>query len=248
MKKMTPMKQLKKEIDQLKSVSFLNFLSLNGRPRQRIALGSEDWRTIISSNAISFDYIGIFGISGDMFKTDKGHLRYAQSLGICINYKKEETIRASVVMSKDSGMEYSKEYTVSEFKTILKDFVSKIDVIKNKETFLKAYIDAFGIILSETLSKSEINNIKDEKIKSIKELNEQIRRSYLAQGDARNSIRNSETEIEKMAHVNRLKGLCSLVEVNYSKISKIIKLDTKDMPSLARDYFVSELKKLRIMY
>lgn len=247
MKVPTPMSVMKAELDKLREFSLLNFFALNGRPKKTIYVGSEDWGLEkLVAGAITFDYMAIFGLCGHVTRTQKGHARYAQSMAVCINYKTEQTVRASVVLSTEGNIEYSKAYTVPEFRSILKEFVEENKACIDRDVLLKNYIKAFSIITSASLNKAELNKIKEHYVKKATDLQSTRNRAERAQHDARKGISNAQTETEKAIHVQRLKDLAVVIETAIMDILYIVKQESKDMPAIARHHFFEELKKARI--
>lgn len=198
------------------------------------------------AGAITFDYMAIFGLGGYITRTEKGHPRYAQSMAVCINYKTEQTVRASVVLSTEGNIEYSKAYTVPEFRPILKQFVEENKACIDRDVLLNNYIKAFGIITSASLNKAELNKIKEHYVKKATALQSGRNRAERARHDARKAIANAQTETEKAIHIQRLKDLSVVVETSIMEILHIVKQESKDMPAIARHHFFEELQKARI--
>lgn len=249
MKNQTPMNMLKKELDQLKSSPLLSFFALNGRPRKVQFLGCEDWGfEMLVAGGITFDYIGVFGLIGDVFRNEKGHTRYAQSIGICINYKEEQTVRASVVLNQRGDAEYSKSFTVPEFRSLLKNFVSTYSDCTDRKALLDGFISTFGIVTSASLTKAELNKIKESCVQTVVKLHGIMERDRLAQHDARRAIREASSEFEKSLQVQRLNDLIETANQATLDVTHIVKHEFKDMPVVARNHFFDDLRNKKIHF
>lgn len=249
MKNQTPMNMLKKEIDQLKAFPLLSFFDLNGRPRKVQFIGCEDWGVeMLVAGGITFDYIGVFGLIGDIYRTEKGHTRHAQSMGICINYKEEQTVRASVVLNKNGDAEYSREFSVSEFRTLLKTFLRFYSDCTDRKVLLAGFISNFEIITSDSLTKAELNKIKETCVHKVVQLHGIMERARLAQNDARRAIREAQSELEKSFHVQRLNNLIETANQATFDVTRIVKHEFKDMPVVSRNHFFDDLKAKRIHF
>lgn len=247
MKAQTPMSVMKPELDKLRAFSLLNFFALNGRPKKTVYVGSEDFGLEkLVSGAITFDYMAIFGLGGHMTRTEKDHARYAQSMAVCINYKTEQTVRASVVLSTEGNIEYSKSYTVPEFRNILKHFIEDNKACLDRNVLLNNYIAAFGIVTSASLNKAELNKIKEHYVKKATDLQNTRNRAERAQHDARKGIANAQTDTEKAIHIQRLKELVVVADTAVTEILHIVKQESRDIPAIARHHFFQELAKDRI--
>lgn len=248
MKAKTPMSVMKPEIDKMKEFPLLSFFGLNGRPKNFIALGSEDCREVIVINPVTFDYMAVYGILGEVCHNAKGHVRHTRSMALCFNYKTEETVRASVVLSEAGQVEYSKAYTVSEFKPLLKAFVEQNKECPDRYTLMENFIATFGIMVSSTLSHAEINQIKNAYVKQVTGLRDVIHNAGKTKATINQSIRDSKTEEEKSIHIQRLKDLKEMVNTANADMIRIVKQDIKNMPADSRKYFFEDLKKERICY
>jgi hypothetical protein len=248
MKAKTPMSIMKAEIDKLKEFPLLSFFGLNGRPKNFIALGSEDNREVIVVNPVTFDYMAVYGILGEVCHNEKGHVRHTRSMALCFNYKTEETVRASVVLSKEGQVEYSKEYTVPEFKILLKDFVDQNKECPDSYTLMENFISTFGIVVSSTFSRSEINQIKIAYVKQVTGLRDVIRNADKKKVTINQNIRDAKTEEEKTMYIQRLNDLKEMVKTANADMVRIVKHDFKNMPADARKYFFESLKKEMICY
>lgn len=150
------------------------------------------------------------------------------------------------MLSTEGNIEYSKAYTVQDFRSILKEFVEENKACIDRDVLLKNYIKAFSIITSGSLSKAELNKIKEYYVKKATDLQSPRNRAERAQHDARKGISNAQTETEKAIHVQRLKDLVGLADTAVTEILHIVKQESKDMPAIARYHFFQELEKARI--
>lgn len=248
MKAKTPMSIMKTDIDKMKAFPLLSFFGLNGRPKNFIALGSEDNREVIVVNPVTFDYMAVYGILGDVCHNEKGHVRHTRSMALCFNYKNEETVRASVILDKEGQVEYSKAYNVPEFKVLLNAFVEQNMACLEPQMMMKNFIATFDILVSSSLSRAEIKQIKDAYVKQVTGLRDVIRNAGKTKVTINQCIRDSKTESEKAIHIQRLNDLKEMVNTANADMIRIVKHDFKNMPATARKYFFEALKKESICY
>ena len=248
MKSKTPMSIMKTDIDKMKAFPLLSFFGLNRRPKNFIALGSEDNREVIVVNPVTFDYMAVYGILGDVCHNEKGHVCHTRSMAMCFNYKNEETVRASVILDKEGQVEYSKSYTVPEFKVLLKAFVEQNTACIDPHMMMKNFIATFDILVSSSLSRAEIKKIKDSYVKQVTALRDVIHNAGKTKVTINQCIRDSKTEEEKAIHIQRLNDLKEMVNTANADMIRIVKHDFKNMPATSRKYFFEALKKENICY
>ncbi len=165
---MTPMQTLKDNFKLLKDLSYLSYLELNGKNKKNTFVSNE----LYVSNAILFDYFILFNLLNfGTYRNSKNHIRYNSNFGFAINYKKNIEIRATVKLSQDSGIEYSKSYSIFEVKEKLNLFIKNI----NEKDILKQFISIFDIQLSCNLNQSEIASIFRNENKKLNELENKIK-------------------------------------------------------------------------
>lgn len=165
---MTPMQVLKDNFKILKNLSYLNYLELNGKNRKNTFVSNQ----MYSSNAVLFDYFILFNLlNSGTYRNSKDNIRYKSNFGFAINYKENIEIRATVKFSEDSGVEYSKVYSIFEVKELLNLFI--IDI--QEKDILKKFIEIFDIKLSNKLNQSEIASIFRNENKKLNELENKIK-------------------------------------------------------------------------
>ncbi len=166
--KMTPMQALKDNFKILKSLSYLNYLELNGKNRKNTFVSNQ----MYVSNAVLFDYFILFNLlNSGTYRNSKNDIRYNSNFGFAINYKEKIEIRATVKVSHDSGVEYSKAYSISEVKELFNLFIKNVQ----EKDILKRFIEIFDIKLSNKLNQSEIASIFREENKKFNELENKIK-------------------------------------------------------------------------
>lgn len=229
----TPMQFLKKELSVLKSIGYLNFIELNRKEHKNIFLRT----TMITSRAVTFDYLILFNLSlKGTYRNEKGDVRYNQNFGFVINYKeKEPEIRATLKFNKDSGIEYSKIYSIEEFKDLILKFIVNI----NKQDALKIFKETFNIKVSSEISFDEIKKMKDYYLKIFKELdgNKKVlchKRECLISAISKNKNYDSYDRNKMIEELNSINN--EIINLENNKIKKTQE-DLKHMPFIIRKFF-----------
>lgn len=229
----TPMQFFKKELTQLKEIGYLSFVELNRKEYKNIFFRT----TMLTSKAVTFDYFILFNLSfNGTYRNEKGDLRYNQNFGFAINYKNSEPeIRASLKFNKESGAEYSRNYSVEEFKTLILKFIDNID----KNDTLKIFKEIFDITVSSEISVAEVKKTQDNFIKTLKALNGnkkvlQHKRDCLVNSISKNKNYDSYDRNKMIEELETINDDLSLLEKN--KI-KQFKDDSKNMPYIIRKFF-----------
>lgn len=234
----TPMQFLKVELKKLKDLVYLNFIELNGKKSKTHFIGIKTY----TSHAVNFDYLILFSLpSSGVYRNEKGDLRHNQSFGFAINYKdREPEIRATLKVDKDSGNEYSKIYTIEDFKNLIIEFNNKIEKLNTFELFK----DIFGIKLSSEYSFTEIQAIKKENNDFFKKLKEDA--GKLKQKKDNIAIKLSKNKDygsnERNEIIKKLKNIQN--EINELELTKIkhFEKDSKNLPSVIRQFFSNHIK------
>lgn len=246
MKNMTPMAMLKPELALFKALPFISYLELNGKEERRSYANDQ----VYIAAAVTFDFMAIFNIRGGIHHNEKGHQRFDRSFSFCINFKEgEPTVRASIKPNKDLSAEYSREFSVAEIKPKMKALLTLN--IQDKEEFLNALVKEFDIVVSSSLTLSELNAIKKERVQEI----ETVMADFKAANQAVDASR------EVLYAIDRANRDDSRLPAQREKMSEamdrareimkhrtfLLNGNTKNIPAYARDLFYKELKQKNII-
>jgi hypothetical protein len=166
----TPMQVLSPHLKGFMALPHINKVNLNRQSYQFNCWGLDESNL---RKPITFDCIYLYRF-----------VNAGASFSFSFNFKNVEahTVRATVKMSKDGGVEYSREFSVSEAKELLKAFFVDHDEQALKsfqfakvEEFLKLFANHFNITLSGSLKPAEAKAMKTEIVTKILGLNAQMK-------------------------------------------------------------------------
>lgn len=233
MKNITPMQIIKKELNELKSLSGFNCFTLNGKKSSVKFVSGE----MYSSAPITFDFLIILGF-GDIYRNDKGDTRYEKSLSVGFNYKDTETkVRAGVAYKGD--VDYSKSYTLSDFKDKLKTFLLKGDV--------DSFVSIFEIVKSSTVTKAEANKIKNKYVAIVASLKAEIKLFDSKAGEKRRVIYDKKSQIPKEKFIEELRSILNKRDSVQLELNSLLFEGSKDMPCIVRKMFFNEISKKHLV-
>lgn len=160
----TPVQQLAHWIDQIKDLPFLSFFALN-RKKGSYAKGRYP-------KDVSFDYMAIFNLRGGVHRNDLGDLRANKSFSLAFDFIDcEPCVRATVKLGQEEGVEYSRSFSVEETRDRLKLLFERE---LTKDTVQQAFIDVFEIKTSKDYSMAELRQLKNDFVKKIDGLREEL--------------------------------------------------------------------------
>lgn len=147
----TPMYFLKNQLAVFKSFSFLKFKMLNLKGASYEIVGGQ----IFEQRPVTFDCIYLFNL-----------INSRSSFSFSFNFfKGEQTVRATFRPTQNSGVEYTKEYSVKEMKDLMNSFIEKYKDVsfenKQKE-FTKAFTEHFNITLSCNIAPDDIKKLSSK--------------------------------------------------------------------------------------
>lgn len=247
MKTITPMFMLKSELALFKGLPFISYFELNRKEGKTKHTFHETYK----SSPVTFDFMSIFNINGGVHRNEKGHVRYDRSFSFCFNFKNgETTVRASFKPSKESSAEYSPEFTVADIKVKMTSLMESPH--SDVESFLKAFVSTFDIVLSSTLTPSDVKTITKTWVDMVEKLTTEIK--FLDQTKER--LRNNMYDIEKRQSNSSLletyrQNLTDAMDKTrelWTKKHHILTDGAKDIPAYPRKLFYMELEQKRIIY
>lgn len=247
MKTITPMFTLKSELALFKGLPFISYFELNRKEGKTKHTLHETYK----SSPVTFDFMSIFNINGGTHRNDKGHVRYDRSFSFCFNFKNTEpTVRASFKPSKDSSAEYSPEFTVPEIKSKMLALMESPHT--GLESFLSAFVTTFEIVLSSTLTPSEVKGMAKTWVELVETLTKEIK--FLDQTKER--LRQNIYEIDKRQSNSSLldtyrQNLSEAMDKTHElwvKKTYLLTDGAKDIPAYPRELFYKELKQKRLIY
>lgn len=246
MKNMTPMAMLKPELALFKALPFISYLELNGKEERRSYANDQ----VYIAAAVTFDFMAIFNIRGGIHHNEKGHQRFDRSFSFCINFKEgEATVRASIKPNKDLSAEYSREFSVAEIKPKMKALLALN--IQDKEEFLNALVQEFDIVVSSSLTLSELNAIKKERVQEIEAVMADFKAANQAVDAAREVLYAIDRANRGDARLPEQRQKMSEAMDRAREIMKqrtfLLNGNTKNIPAYARDLFYKELKQKNII-
>jgi len=247
MKNQTPMFRLKTQLDAFKSLTFISYFELN-RKASKTRFGIDE---SYHSAPITFDFMAVFNIIGSVYRNEKDHIRHDRSFSFCFNFKDcEPTVRAAIKPSKESLVEYSREFSITEIKEKMVNLIQ--EDIKFTDTFLEHFVSAFEIILSSTLSSSDVKSIVDSKLKEVEETSNNIKRLDNQSSTIRSTMYKIEadnwTDPSLKSYREKLNASVSEQQVLHKSMVFLIKEGTKNIPATPRELFIKELKAKCIVY
>jgi len=243
---MTPMAMLKPELALFKALPFISYLELNGKEERRSYANDQ----VYIAAAVTFDFMAIFNIRGGIHHNEKGHQRFDRSFSFCINFKEgEATVRASIKPNKDLSAEYSREFSVAEIKPKMKALLALN--IQDKEEFLNALVQEFDIVVSSSLTLSELNAIKKERVQEIEAVMADFKAANQAVDAAREVLYAIDRANRGDARLPEQRQKMSEAMDRAREIMKqrtfLLNGNTKNIPAYARDLFYKELKQKNII-
>lgn len=186
-----------------------------------------------SSAPVTFDFIIILGF-GNIYRNDKGDTRYEKSLSVGFNYKDTETkVRAGIAYKGD--VDYSQNYTLSEFKDKLKSFLLKGDV--------DSFVNTFEIVKSSTITKAEANKLKNKYVTIVASLRSEIKLFDFKASEKRRIIYDKKSETSKDKATEELRSILSERDSKQSELNFLLFEGFKDMPYIVRKMFFNEISK-----
>ncbi|MEG0869472.1 MAG: hypothetical protein RSG77_20845 [Hafnia sp.] len=231
-RQVTPMQSLKTHLAQFMALPNLVSNHLNRQSHRLRVMGEEGAQ--YERKPISFDSVYLYRFVTGL------------SFSFGFNYKNVEiqTVRASLKLSKTSGIEYSKEYSVEEAKVLLREFfilhdedaLAKFGFARMGE-FTKLFAQHFGITLSASLTPDQIKAHKNEVMTKVNALREQIK----AKQDAMIPIRKlGKNKTADQRH--QLRQLTSEAAALFVELSAALQDQLKDIPCVAREMVFKDLK------
>lgn len=240
------MAMLKPELALFKALPFISYLELNGKEERRSYANDQ----VYIAAAVTFDFMAIFNIRGGIHHNEKGHQRFDRSFSFCINFKEgEATVRASIKPNKDLSAEYSREFSVAEIKPKMKALLALN--IQDKEEFLNALVQEFDIVVSSSLTLSELNAIKKERVQEIEAVMADFKAANQAVDAAREVLYAIDRANRGDARLPEQRQKMSEAMDRAREIMKqrtfLLNGNTKNIPAYARDLFYKELKQKNII-
>jgi len=246
LKNMTPMAMLKTELTSFKALDFISYFELN-RKEERHSFANDQ---VYVSAAVTFDFMGIFNIRGGIHHNEKGHQRFDRNFAFCFNFKDgEPSVRASVKLHKETSAEYSPEFSVSEIKPKMKALLAL--GITDKEEFLKAFIQEFGIVVSSSMTLMALHNLKDERVKEVLAIMVEFKAANQAVDATREEMYAIEIANRGDSRLKTIRAnLSEAIEKSRVLLAKrtfFLNGNTKNIPAYARDLFYKDLKERNII-
>lgn len=145
----TPMFCLKQQLNQFKSLNFVDFVMLN---RQ-----GATYKNPLGTKPNSFDCIYLFNI-----KNSKSSFSFGFNF-----FTLNPTVRVTYRHTKFAGLEYSKAFSIDEIRPLMKEFIKKIKSDDfSLDGFDKTITEHFGIqsshVFSEEIIKKMFNSYSSE--------------------------------------------------------------------------------------
>lgn len=216
----TPMYFLKNQLAIFKALPFADFVMLNRKGAGYSFVGSE----VFEQKPITFDCIYLFNI-----KNSKASFSFSFNF-----FKGEQTVRATLRPNKFSGVEYTKEHSVSDMKSLINEFFKEnkddAEFLKDTEHFCKKFATHFGITLSKDVPPDEFKKLCGKFGSLFIEVNTQINRSETLMKKMEKTKGSKRFEDENYA------TLCQTRDDAYKTKSKLMSYDLLEAPQVVRKY------------
>lgn len=213
----TPMYFLKNQLAVFKSFPFIKFTMLNLKGASYNIVGNE----VFEQRPITFDCIYIFNL-----------INSRSSFSFSFNFfKGEQTVRATFRPTQNSGVEYTKEYSVKEMKELMNSFIKKykdVSFENKQQEFTKAFTEHFNITLSCNLAPDDVKKLCSKFGSLFVDVNMKINKAdILIKKAEKNKSKNDASKAEFI-------GLCQQRDEAYVAKNILLTVGLLEAPQIVR--------------